>query len=170
MLSGETRSQTFPTSHETMPSPTQKSTHVNNVTGFSKNSVDCSVVLKSPPTSAIAISSTPTIVDRADPKPPHRRIQIGAEVLGRLCVADGKHRNRGREQDRRAAGDHVEPDRERKLVGDRRRVRKQGQHASQARDRQLPGLDSDQQPAHLDHAGSFTSSGGSRSSTRRIAS
>ena len=62
MFSGETRSQTSPTSHETMPSPTQKSTQTSSVIGFSKNSVDCSVVLKSPPAKATTIIAVPTIV------------------------------------------------------------------------------------------------------------
>ena len=40
-----------------MPSPTQKSTQVSTVIGFSKNSFDSSVVEKSPPANATISSS-----------------------------------------------------------------------------------------------------------------
>ena len=68
-----------------MPSPTQKSTHVKSVTGFSKNSVDCSVVLNRPPTNA-------TDQDHPDDRkngPTRRRTGTGRPaMLRRLRLGD----------------------------------------------------------------------------------
>ena len=57
-----------------MPSATQKSTHVNSVIGFSKNSVDCWVVLKIPPANATSMIIVPIAVRIG---PSRRRRTIG---------------------------------------------------------------------------------------------
>ena len=63
--------------------------------------------------------------DRAEPKTP----QSGVEVAGAPCrafaLADGEGGRRRREPDGRARGEHVDPDREREPVRDRRRVGEQ---------------------------------------------
>ncbi len=61
-FSGDTRSHTLPTSHETIPRPTQKSTQVSTVIGFSKNSRDCSFNAPIPPTSPASTSRLPITV------------------------------------------------------------------------------------------------------------
>ena len=83
MFSGDTRSQTLPTSHETMPSPTQKSTQVSSVIGFSKNSCRLSVVLKSPPANATRISSDPDDRERRPEPQPHEPVEVRPVTLGR---------------------------------------------------------------------------------------
>lgn len=61
-FNGETCSHRSPITHEAIPSPTQKSTQVRTVIGFSKNSSACALVAKSPPTRPTSKSSESTTV------------------------------------------------------------------------------------------------------------